>query len=443
MFETEIEIQLLGAILASKSVPETLDELQGHVVATDFYGKKNKALFEKMALLVQHEELVSPITLVDKNLDAAFIAEVASTAVSSHIAVGLADKLAKLSEARQLYIAAQATMKHLADGEDVQELKDKLLTHLTSADRNAFDTMKTAETVMAETVERIAEQRVNGELPGITTGFKTIDAETSGLLRQSLTIIGARPAVGKTAFALNMAEHAARKARLPVIIFSLEMSNEMLAKRIIASKSLVDASKIRSGNLSDQEFGDLATAAHRVGELPIWFEDSAMLGVDDIRSRVMKLKREQGELGLVIVDYLGLIETGNERNSNRVNEVSKVSRALKILAKTANVPVVVLAQLNRGVEQRQDKRPMLSDLRDSGSIEQDADNVAFLYRDDYYRDENGETVDDDNISQIEFILAKNRNGKRATIPLAFDKQHNMMTDWTYSSTNQGGTGQQW
>lgn len=437
MYDTQIEYQLLGAIMVSNDVGETLADINGHVIAEDFYDSQAKAMFERIKGLIDDGKQVNPMTVATKEIPVDFVADISVLGITSHIAVGLADQVAKQSETRNLYITAQQVMSYLANGEDVDLIKTNLVEYLSEGRRDTLDTTKHISEAVMPTLENIAEQRTQEGVPGITTGFKTIDKEIGGLLDSSLTIVGARPAMGKTAFALNMAEGAARLANKPVLIISLEMSNDMLVKRMLSTRSLVDAEKIRDSKLTDQEFSDLSYNAEKLGQLPIWFDDTPIQSFSDIRSRVLKLKRQQGELGMVLIDYLGLVETGNEKNSSRVNEVSKISRGLKVLSKEIKAPIVALAQLNRGVEQRTDKRPMLSDLRDSGSIEQDADNVAFLYRDDYYRNEGEEEANDDEISQVEFIVAKNRNGKRGTVTLSFDKKHNLMTDWrpTYHSPN--------
>lgn len=437
MYDIQMEHQLLGALMISSDISGTVADINGHVVPEDFYDQPAKEMFSRILELVDDGHEINPITLATKNVPLDFIADISVLGVSSHIAVSLADKVAKQSETRNLYMTAQQIMSYLANGEDVDLVKMNLIEYLSDGRHDKLETTKHISEAVAPTLESIAEQREQEGVPGITTGFKMIDKEIGGLLPSSLTIIGARPAMGKTAFALNMAEGAARLANKPVLVISLEMSNDMLVKRMLSTRSLVDAEKIRDSKLTDQEFNDLSYNAEKLSQLPIWFDDTPIQSFTDIRSRVLKLKRQQGEIGMVLIDYLGLVETGNEKNSSRVNEVAKISRGLKVLSKEIKAPVVALAQLNRGVEQRTDKRPLLSDLRDSGSIEQDADNVAFLYRDDYYRNEGEEEKSDDEISQVEFIVAKNRNGKRGTVPLSFDKKHNLMTDWrpSHQSTN--------
>ncbi|MFT8487974.1 replicative DNA helicase [Oenococcus sicerae] len=257
-----------------------------------------------------------------------------------------------------------------------------------------------------------------GDQVGVSTGFQTIDKMTLGLQKGELTIIAARPSVGKTALALNIIKGASNSTPLPILLFSLEMNDDSLNIRLLASVSNVDMWKIKTGKMTKEELHKVLLAEDYLAKRAIYLDDQSLQSVDDILAKVMSFKRKHGDVGLVMVDYLGLIDTNERANSNRVNEVSKISRGLKVLAGEINCPVIALSQLSRSVESRSNKRPQLSDLRDSGSIEQDADVVAFLYRDDYY-----ESGKDSDLSTVEFIIAKNRNGERSTVLLIFDKKH--------------------
>ena len=260
------------------------------------------------------------------------------------------------------------------------------------------------------------------DITGLPTGFRDLDRITTGLHPDQLIILAARPAVGKTAFALNIAQNVGTKQNQPVAIFSLEMGAEDLVNRFLASEGMVDARNLRTGQLTEQEWTNVTIAQGALADAPIYIDDTASIKITEIRARARKLAQETGGLGLIVIDYLQLI-TGT-RPENRQQEVSEISRQLKILAKELRVPVIALSQLSRSVEQRQDKRPVLSDIRESGSIEQDADIVAFLYREDYYRREgdNDEEAIDDNT--IEVILEKNRAGARGTVKLMFQKEYN-------------------
>lgn len=429
MNNEELELSFLGDLMLSNDIQGLLADVASQMKADDFNNQEAKQTFSVINDIANNGDKVSPISISQAGVDVGFVSSVAQRGLSANNAIQKAKMIHSLAKKRNLYLKAQQVMQNLASGDDVETVKSDLSTFLNGDVDVSSNTTKKIDEVLNPTLDSILSVKENGGIAGITTGFKTIDKYIGGLLRGSLTIIGARPAMGKTAFALNMAEESAKRTNKPVLIISLEMNNEMLVKRMFAKESNISSEKIRDGNLDENEIGRLTFASDKMSKLPIWFDDTPIQSFDDIRSRVLRLQRQQGELGMVMIDYLGLIETGNERNSNRVNEVSKISRGLKVLSKEVDAPIVALAQLNRGVEQRTDKRPLLSDLRDSGSIEQDADNVAFLYRDDYYRNEGEEQPNDDEISTVEFIIAKNRNGKRGTIQLAFNKKYSMMTDW--------------
>ena len=281
--------------------------------------------------------------------------------------------------------------------------------------------------VLNATIEDIDQRaQEDSSVTGLSTGYAELDKVTAGLHPDELVILAARPGVGKTAFALNVAENVAVHTPTTVAIFSLEMGAEQLASRLLCAQGSIDANDLRTGNLNDEEWKNLVVATGILSRTSIYIDDTPGIKMAEIRAKCRRLAKETGNLGLIIVDYLQLIEgTGQE---NRQQEVSVISRQLKRLAKELHVPVIALSQLSRGVEQRQDKRPLLSDIRESGSIEQDADVVAFLYRDDYYNDEsdsdNSEDVVDTNAGEVEVIISKNRSGPRGTIKLLFVKSYN-------------------
>jgi replicative DNA helicase len=265
------------------------------------------------------------------------------------------------------------------------------------------DTLSTTFTAIENLHQNIAQ-------PGIDTGFYDFDAMTSGLQRSDLIIVAGRPSMGKTAFGLSIAANVAKTYNLPVAIFSLEMSKEQLAQRLLASEAKIPGNQLRSGNLSQVEIDKLIGALTDLSELPIFIDDSASISVMQMRSLARRLQAEQGELGMILLDYLQLMEGSSD---NRVQELSRITRSLKTLARELNVPVVSLSQLSRGVEQRNNKRPMMSDLRESGSIEQDADLVIMLYRDSYYH------PDSPDRDTAEIIITKHRNGPTGTVKLGF------------------------
>ena len=267
---------------------------------------------------------------------------------------------------------------------------------------------------LAQTFENIENRQVANKLPGIDCGFYDLDAMTSGLQRSDLIVCAGRPSMGKTAFGLNIARNIASDRQLPVAIFSLEMSKEQLSQRLLAGEAEIDSSRLRSGRLAQTDTEPIVRAIGYLSELPIYIEDTANMTVTQMRSQARRLQAERGDLGLVLLDYLQLME--GQGSDNRVQELSRITRSLKTLARELNVPVIALSQLSRGVEQRTNKRPMLSDLRESGSIEQDADVVLMLYRDEYY---NPDSPDRDT---AEAIVTKHRNGPTGTVKLLFNPE---------------------
>ena len=265
--------------------------------------------------------------------------------------------------------------------------------------------------ILVETFTEL-EQLYNQKqrITGIPTGFSDLDFRTSGLHNSDLILVAARPAMGKSAFALNIATNAAVRAKVPVAIFSLEMSKEQMTSRILCSEAMVDSNKVRTGKIDDEEWGKLAAASGELSEANIYIDDTPGISIMEIRAKCRKMKIEKN-IGIVVIDYLQLVQGSGKRGSSREQEIAEISRSLKILAKEINVPVIALSQLSRAPEQRPDHRPMLSDLRESGSIEQDADIVMFLYRDDYYNEDSEKK----NIAEV--ILAKHRAGSTGTVEL--------------------------
>jgi replicative DNA helicase len=268
--------------------------------------------------------------------------------------------------------------------------------------------------IVESSFQKIEERYENRDtLSGVSSGFYDLDAMTSGFQASDLVIIAARPSMGKTAFVLNIAQHVAVEQNLPVAVFSLEMSKEQLVQRMLCAEAKIDANRLRTGLMHTNDWTHLAVAMGRLGEAPIYIDDSAMINALEIRAKCRRLKSEtKGQLGLVVIDYIQLMQ-GRKVTDNRVQEVSEISRSLKQLAREIGVPVLALSQLSRAVESRQNKRPMLSDLRESGSIEQDADIVMFIYRDEYYNPESEQR------GEAEIIIAKQRNGPTGTADLLF------------------------
>ena len=312
-------------------------------------------------------------------------------------------------------LADKAYSDQYSAAELIPEFASMLMA--TCADKEVG--LESAREIAISTYERVQKiSRIQG-LTGVNTGFIELNNITNGLQKSELILLAARPAMGKTALALNIAQNAARREK-SVAVFSLEMSKSQLGMRLLSATSGVEAKKLNSGNLTDSETREVLNAVGFIGELPLYVDDTAGLSVAGLRMKARQFKQEHG-LDLIVVDYLQLMQS--TVRDNRVQEISEISRGLKLLARELDVPVLALSQLNRGVEMRADKRPLLSDLRDSGSLEQDADIVMFLYRDEYYNRE-----DETNANIAELIIAKNRNGATATIRMYFDKERTCFQD---------------
>jgi len=297
----------------------------------------------------------------------------------------------------------------------LNEAEKKILevSHQTNA--KAFQNIKDVLVDAYDKIELLHNQK--GEVTGIPTGFTELDKMTAGFQRNDLIIVAARPSVGKTAFSLNIAQNVATKTDENVAIFSLEMGSDQLVMRMLCAEGNIDAQRLRTGSLTSDDWAKLTMAMGSLSNAGIYIDDTPGIKVNEIRAKCRRLKQEQG-LGMVLIDYLQLIQGSGKSGENRQQEVSEISRTLKGIARELQVPVIALSQLSRGVESRQDKRPMMSDIRESGSIEQDADIVAFLYREDYYDRET------ENKNTIEIIIAKQRNGPVGSVELAFVKEFN-------------------
>ena len=276
--------------------------------------------------------------------------------------------------------------------------------------------------LLGDEVQRIEAAAEHRGLTGAPSGLRDLDKITSGFQKSNLIILAARPAMGKTSMALGIARHLGVAAQVPVVVFSLEMSREEVAQRFISTEAKVDSTRMRSGDVREEDWTRIVDACNRLSGAPIYVDDTAGINLMEIRSKTRRLKMREPDLGLVIVDYLQLMSSGSNEE-NRVQEISQISRQLKVLARDLDVPVIALSQLSRAVESRTDKRPLLSDLRESGSIEQDADVVMFIYRDDYYNKETSEKP-----GQAELIVAKHRNGAVGSVDLAFIPHHTTFAD---------------
>ncbi len=426
----EAEMAVLGSILIDKKMMEIVDEI---VAPGDFYAHVHEAIYDAL-LALWRENANAPldkIVLADelRNRDAlervgglAYINALMDTVQTAASARYYATIVHEKAVLRSLIHAGTQITQHGFEGEeDVASALDRSQQLVFSIGQRGVtqftaigDMMKTA----FDHIDHLFHHR--GDRTGLTSGFRDIDGMTTGFQPGNFVIIAARPGMGKTSFALNMAVAAAREERLPVAFFSLEMSNDELIQRLICSEARISMNDMRRGNIRQHQWEDISRAMGDLNDLPIYLDDTGGLTVSDVRSRARRLKSNGGKLSAIFIDYLQLLRPATStRNANRNEEISEICRTLKVTAKDIGVPIVALAQLNRGVETRGDKRPMLADLRDSGSLEQEADVVAFLYRDGYYNQESAEP------DLTEFIISKHRNGPTGTVKLRFQREYTL------------------
>lgn len=413
---------MLGAVLIDE---EVLADASEHVGAEDFYDKRHSMIFGAMMRLYERHKPVDLLTLTDELQKKDQLAEVGGSAYLTELtnyvptaahASSYAEIVAQKAVRRRL-IKASADISQLGFDENTttQELLEKAEAELFSvSDQSLKQDLVSLESILTDSFDRIEElHRNKGQLRGIRTGYRDLDTMTAGLQRSDLIIIAARPAMGKTTLVTNLAYNVATIEKKPVLFFSLEMSKEQLTDRMLADASGVDSWNIRTGNLSDDDWAKLSEAMGEMAEAPIFIDDTPGLSVLEMRTKARRAMHDQ-QLGLVIVDYLQLMQANGNHNGNRVQEVSEISRGLKLIARELNVPVIALSQLSRSVESRTPPVPQLADLRESGSIEQDADIVSFIYRPGYYEPDNPEFQ---NITDL--IIAKHRNGPVGKIQLYF------------------------
>ncbi|GEO74824.1 replicative DNA helicase [Levilactobacillus namurensis DSM 19117] len=437
------EKAVLGAIFLSTDA--LVDALE-YLTPEDFYRREHQIIFQAMIDLNDRDEAIDVVTITDRltaknELDdvggVTYIAELAGAVPTAANATYYAKIVQNKAVLRRLIQTATniVTQGYAEDGTDVNELLDNAERDIMNvAEMRSQSGFKPIRDVLNTTFEDINELAEKGDaITGLSTGYAELDKMTTGLHDDELMILAARPAVGKTAFALNIAQNVGTKTDKTVAIFSLEMSAESLVNRMLCAEGSIDANHLRTGQLSEDEWQNLIVAMGSLAKASIYIDDTAGNKITEIRAKCRRLAKEKQNLGLIVIDYLQLIEGTN--HESRQQEVSDISRQLKKLAKELHVPVIALSQLSRGVEQRQDKRPVLSDIRESGSIEQDADIVSFLYRDDYYERE-GDDADgggndsdprdegDQDVGEVEVIIEKNRSGPRGTVKLLFVKSFN-------------------
>ena len=418
--DVEAEQAVLGSMLMDKdSVIAAIEVLKDD----DFYREDNKAIYAAIYSLYSRNEPIDVITVKAELIDNGNFERVGGLEYLASLpdrvpTTANVEKYVKIVSEKAMLRNLISTANELValgynESEDVDAIMDM-------AEKNVFELSQKKDAkgysplkdVLVDSFAKLEElYNSKGKLSGISTGFADLDLRTSGLHNSDLLIVAARPAMGKSAFAINIATNVALQGT-GVAIFNLEMSKDQVGNRILCSEAMVDSNKIRTGQVEDDDWTKLASTLGRLSEAPIYIDDTAGISIMEIRAKCRKLKMEK-DIGLVIIDYLQLIQGTGKKNASREQEISEISRSLKILAKELNIPVIALSQLSRSVEKRDDKRPMLSDLRESGAIEQDADIVIFLYRDDYYNEDSEKK----NVSEV--IIAKQRGGSTGTVDLAW------------------------
>ena len=422
------EQSVLGSVFIS---PDAIISLADELTPDDFYKPANKIVFKTMLSLLEKGEPIDATTMVSaltnqgdiSNIGGInYVVELVNSTPTSKNVEHYAKLVKEKATLRKVIADLSDSLSSAYQGDvsisDIIAKTEKSMLDISNQNtgtgfRNVADILDTHMQIVE------TRSQTDGFVTGLSTGFVGLDKITTGLHEGNLIILAARPAMGKTALALNIAKHVATMERKPAVIFSLEMGAEELIERMVASEGMIPGYHLKTGNLSTDEWKRLVHAQSNLYDVPIFVDDTAGIRISDIRSKARKISQEMGGLGIIIIDYLQLI-TGSKRE-NRQQIVSEISRELKILAKDLRVPVIALSQLSRSVEQRQDKRPMLSDLRESGSIEQDADIVAFLYRDAYYQKEQADSQEANNVTEL--ILEKNRHGSLGTVKLYFHKEY--------------------
>ena len=423
-FNAEAERAVISSMLLDKDAITTASEI---LTEADFYQSQYGSLFGTMVELHNDGKSVDLVTLQDKLREKDLQPELSSVEFMR----GLLDSVPNSANVKQYanIVRDKSLLRRLIKTtEGITNAcylgKEPVEEIMADTEKQIFDVLRNTsggdyvsiKDIVIETIENIEQAaKTSGRVTGIASGFYDLDYKTAGFHPSDLILIAARPAMGKTAFVLNIAEHVALKENISTAIFSLEMSTTQLAKRMLSMNSKVDSQAMRTGELDDDDWIKLVNSATKIGNSKLILDDTPGITISELRSKCRKYKLEH-DLGLIIIDYLQLMN-GSGRNESRQQEVSEISRSLKALARELNVPIIALSQLSRAVEQRPDKRPMLSDLRESGAIEQDADMVMFIYRDDYYN------ADSEEAGISEIIIAKQRSGPTGTVKLAWLSQY--------------------
>ena len=428
----EAEQSVIGGLLLEN---EALDKVADILSAEDFYQFDHKTIFQHIAKLIERNRPADIVTVAESLESTAELTQIGGIAYLGSLAQNTptaanirryAEIVRERAIMRKLVIVGSgiAESAYSPNGRDAQQLLDeaeaKIFQIAEGGKRSSegFQDIKVLLPQVAERIDMLFSRDNPSDVTGIPTGFSDLDSMTSGFQGGDLVIVAGRPSMGKTAFSINIAENVALDTGLPVAIFSMEMASTQLAMRMIGSVGRLDQHRMRTGRLEDEDWEKLTTALGKLNEAPIFIDEGAALSSFDVRARSRRLHRQCGKLGLIVVDYLQLMAApAGRQGENRATEISEISRSLKALAKELDVPVVALSQLNRSVEQRPDKRPVMSDLRESGAIEQDADLILFIYRDEVY---NPDSTDK---GTAEIIIAKQRNGPIGRVRLTFIGEH--------------------
>ncbi|MFZ1344878.1 replicative DNA helicase [Thiothrix eikelboomii] len=438
----EAEQSVLGGLMLDNEAWMVIGD---KLSETDFYRQDHRLIFRAIAYLASQQKPLDIITLSEwlkenRSLDdaggLAYLATMAKDTPSAANIAAYADIVREKSILRQLIsVGTEITDSgYNTEGRDSRELLDQAERKVFEiAEHGARNTksFRDLKSLMKATLENIEIlSKLNSTITGVSTGYTDLDEMTSGLQKGDLVIVAGRPSMGKTTFSMNIAEYAAAHKKLPVAVFSMEMPAEQLTLRLLSSMGRVDQHRLRTGQLTDEDWPRIATAVKIFADVPMFIDDSPALSPNEVRARSRRLVREHGQLGLIVLDYLQLMQ-GSGKSENRTNEVSEISRSLKALAKELSTPIIVLSQLNRSLEQRPNKRPVMSDLRESGAIEQDADVIMFVYRDEVYHPDSAEK------GSAEIIIAKQRNGPIGTCRLTFLGKYTRFENYTPEVYTQG------
>ncbi|MGB0847668.1 MAG: replicative DNA helicase [Thiolinea sp.] len=438
----EAEQSVLGGLMLDNEAWMTIGD---KISEEDFYRQDHRLIFRSIAWLASNQKPLDVITLSEwlkenEQLEDAgglsYLATMAKDTPSAANIAAYAEIVREKSILRQLISVGTdiADSGYRTEGRDSKTLLDEAerkvfqIAEQGAKNTQSFRPLKTLIKVTLEQIEELS--KLDSAITGVSTGYTDLDEMTSGLQKGDLVIVAGRPSMGKTTFSMNIAEYAAAHLKLPTAVFSMEMPAESLTLRLLSSMGRVDQHRVRTGQLTDEDWPRIATAVKIFADVPMFIDDSPALSPNEVRARARRLVREHGNLGLIVLDYLQLMQ-GNGQSESRTNEVSEISRGLKALAKELEIPIIVLSQLNRSLEQRPNKRPVMSDLRESGAIEQDADVIIFIYRDEVYNPESAEK------GSAEIIIAKQRNGPIGTCRLTFLGKYTRFENYAPDVYNQG------